>query len=492
MKKKLISVEGKKFIDLQGRHVLLHGINMVCKEKEKNYIGDYREEDFDNLRRWGFNVIRLGIFWDGVEPRPGYYDDRYLSEIDRMIEMAGRYGIYVFLDMHQDLFGCQYADGAPAWATLTDGAEHVKTELWSEAYLLSGAVQKAFDNFWDNKKAVDGIGIQDHYIRMWSHIAARYKDNENIIGYDIMNEPFIGSGANAIWEALFKAMGEVLHQEQAADLEKLISVWMDPSQKMELINLLSDKQLYKKLVQSAQELPQSFEKTCLKELYEKAARAIRKEDENTMLFLETNYFSNAGMRSGICPVTDEKGIRDENQVFTPHGYDILVDTKMYDQSCDARIDVIFETHREVWEELNMPLLVSEWGCYPNATQEQLPQAAYLVNIFEKYLASDTYFDFSHIYNNLITKVLIRAYPMKAAGEILCYHYDYREKTFYCEIKESSNSGQSVLYLPDLDCVERMELEPYGNGYKIDRIYNSKSGYLSIPAFEKELVRVIRF
>jgi Endoglucanase len=492
MKKKLIRTEGKKFIDAQGRHTLLHGINMVCKEKEKNYIGDYREEDFENLKRWGFNVIRLGIFWDGIEPQPGCYDDRYLTEVDRIIEMAGRHGLYVFLDMHQDLFGSEYSDGAPAWATLTDGAEHVGTELWSEAYLLSGAVQKAFDNFWSNKRADDGIGIQDHYIRMWSHIAARYKDKETIIGYDIMNEPFIGTGANDVWAALFKAMGEVLHQDQVSDMEELMAAWMEPSQKMELIDLLSDKLLYKKLVQSAQELPQRFEKTCLKNLYEKTARAIRKEDENTMLFLEANYFSNAGMRSGICPVTDEKGIRDKNQVFTPHGYDILVDTEMYNQSCDDRIDVIFETHREVADELNMPMLVSEWGCYPNATQEQLPQAAYLVNIFEKYLASDTYFDFSHIYNNLITKVLIRAYPMQAAGEILRYHYDYKEETFTCEIKEDGNSGCSILYLPNLDCAEKIKLEPYGDGYKMEKIDCSKSGYLLIPVMGKEVVRVIRF
>ena len=148
MGKKPITTDGKLFKDLQGRHILLHGINMVCKEIETNHIGNYTDEDFFNLKKWGFNVIRLGIFWDSVEPLPGIYDDQYLLQIDKLITLAAKNDIYVFLDMHQDLFSCKYADGAPEWATLIDGMEHIATDLWSESYLISPAVQTAFDNFW--------------------------------------------------------------------------------------------------------------------------------------------------------------------------------------------------------------------------------------------------------------------------------------------------------------------------------------------------------
>ncbi len=491
MKRKLVTTSGKKFIDLQGRHTLLHGINMVCKEKERNYIGDYKEEDFQKLKQWGFNVIRLGIFWDGVEPQPGQYDDHYLTEIDKFIIMAQQHGISVFLDMHQDLFSCKYADGAPEWATLTDDLEHVQTELWSESYLLSGAVQAAFDNFWNNKKARDGIGIQDHYISMWRYLATRYKNHESVIGYDIMNEPFVGSGVNQIIAMLLTEIGKAMFTDEEMDMERLMAMYTDPVQKMDIMKLLNDKKLYKSIMESVQALPQQFEATYLNDFYNKVGRAIREEDENTMIFLEANYFSNAGMMSGIRPITDGNGVQDKNQVFTPHGYDILVDTDQYNQSCNERIDVIFEAHRSVQDKLDLPMLVSEWGCYPDATEEQLPQAAYLVNIFEKYLASDTYFDFSHINNNLITKVIVRAYPMKAAGEIVSYSYDYKDGTFDCKIEEAGDTGSSILYIPDLEQIGEVLLEPFGTGYTVEKIEDSNSGYIIIPAVGNEPERHFR-
>ncbi len=492
MKSKLITPEGKKFIDSQGRHTLLHGINMVCKEKERNYLGDYKEEDFKKLKQWGFNVIRLGIFWDGVEPQPGQYNDHYLSEIDKFIVLAQQHGISVFLDMHQDLFSCKYADGAPEWATLTDGLEHVQTDLWSESYLLSGAVQAAFDNFWNNMVASDGIGIQDHYINMWRYLAARYKNHESVIGYDIMNEPFVGSGVNQIIAMLLTEIGKVMFTDEEMDMERLMAMYTDPVQKMDIMKLLNDKKLYKSIMESVQGLPQQFETTCLNDFYNKVGRAIREEDENTMIFLEANYFSNAGMMSDIRPITDGSGVQDKNQVFTPHGYDILVDTDQYNQSCNERIDVIFEAHRSVQDKLDLPMLVSEWGCYPDATEEQLPQAAYLVNIFEKYLASDTYFDFSHINNNLITKVIVRAYPMKAAGEIVSYSYDYEYGTFDCKIKEAGDTGSSILYIPDFENIGEVILEPFGTGYTVEKIEDSNSGYINIPAAGNKIVRHFRF
>jgi endoglycosylceramidase len=211
-----------------------------------------------------------------------------------------------------------------------------------------------------------------------------------------------------------------------------------------------------------------------------------------MIFLETNYFSNAGMMSGIQPITDENGARDKNQVFTPHGYDILVDTDLYDQSCKERIAVIFEAHKNVQDKINLPMLIGEWGCYPNASREQLPQAAYLTDIFEKYLASDTYFDFSHIYNNRITEVIVRAYPMKAAGEILSYSYNYIDSSFHCEIKERKAAGDSIIYIPDLGKIGELSIEPYGCGYAKEKIDDGNSGYLIIPACDNDIVRHIEF
>ena len=490
MGKKIISTQGSKFIDQQGRHTILHGINMVCKDKNKNYIGDYKEEDFITLKNWGFNVIRLGIFWDGVEPEPGNYDDVYLSRIDQIITLAGKHGLYIFLDMHQDLFSCCYADGAPEWATLTEGQEHISTALWSESYLLSPAVQAAFDSFWNNRPTVDGIGIQDHYINMWKHIASRYHDHENVIGYDVLNEPFMGSEVNHLLPELLATMGKLIAEGQPVDLDLLMEKWLDPVRKMELMSLFSNKELYLKLVREVERIPQQFEQTYLQEFYTRIGRAIRKVDEDTILFLEANYFSNSGMMSSIQPILDINGVQIKYQAFSPHGYDLLVDTELYQQSSSERIDVIFETHKRVQEELQLPMLVGEWGCYPDATKEQLPQVRYLSNLFEKFLSGDTYYDFSHIYNNLITKAIIRAYPMKAAGEILSYNNDFEKGSFHCSIRENGSMENSILYIPELLPAADISVEPLEQGYRIERLGESDSGYLILPAAGQEMIRII--
>ncbi|RLD57590.1 MAG: hypothetical protein DRJ05_09460, partial [Bacteroidetes bacterium] len=122
---KPVTINGTKFIDGFGRQILLNGMNLVNKNRNENYIGEYANpEIFKNFKKWGFNVIRLGIIWDGLEPEPGVYNEEYLQEIDKQIKMAEENGLFVFLDMHQDLFSVKYSDGAPKWATLDEEKPH--------------------------------------------------------------------------------------------------------------------------------------------------------------------------------------------------------------------------------------------------------------------------------------------------------------------------------------------------------------------------------
>lgn len=102
--------------------------------------------------------------------------------------------------MHQDLFGRKFGNGAPEWATLDESLPHATGEVWSDSYLISPAVQKSFDNFWANSPAKDGTGIQDHYINVWGMLAERYADCKSVIGFDVMNEPFMGTQAQAVFQ----------------------------------------------------------------------------------------------------------------------------------------------------------------------------------------------------------------------------------------------------------------------------------------------------
>ena len=66
-----IYCQGNRFVDAQGRHVLLHGINLVNKNPDAGYFFDEGPERFAAMADWGFNCVRLGVIWDGLEPEPG-------------------------------------------------------------------------------------------------------------------------------------------------------------------------------------------------------------------------------------------------------------------------------------------------------------------------------------------------------------------------------------------------------------------------------------
>ncbi len=376
---KEISVSGRCFTDKDGNKVRLQGVNMVCKDKALNHIGNYTDEDFKYLKELGMNAVRLGIFWESVEPSPGKYDDTYLNKLDEIVAMAKRNGIYVFLDMHQDLYGSCFEDGAPKWATVTDGKEHIRTELWSESYLLSDAVKASFDNFWNNTSASDGIGLTDHFIAAWQYVAKHFANESFVIGYDFFNEPFPGSAVNEILPVIAQVSGKL--DTQTATMDDLLDA-----------------------IRAIEPVTAKFEEEYLNPFYERIIEAVRKEDPESIAFLEANYFSNAAILSHV-KLAAKDGKVFKNQVYAPHGYDIFVDTDKYENTDNDRVELIFATHNKRAEALNVPMLVGEWGCYPDAGDNQVAQGKHLKALFESIGASDTYFDFSHLRGNRIVEAL---------------------------------------------------------------------------------------
>lgn len=76
----------------------------------------------------------------------------YLRKVKDIVNLAEENGIYILLDMHQDLFAQKFIDGAPDWACLDEGLPHPEhCKLWYEAYLQSDAIIRAADNFWANQ-----------------------------------------------------------------------------------------------------------------------------------------------------------------------------------------------------------------------------------------------------------------------------------------------------------------------------------------------------
>src|SRR5687768_5331667 len=80
--------EGRWITDDRGRVVVLHGFNVINKSAPFTapVIG-FGADDAAFLASEGFNAVRLGVSYAGVEPVPGQYDEAYLDEVAATVRM---------------------------------------------------------------------------------------------------------------------------------------------------------------------------------------------------------------------------------------------------------------------------------------------------------------------------------------------------------------------------------------------------------------------
>ena len=494
-----VYVQGQSFKDPYGRDLILHGINVVNKDPKSAYVGHITPEEMTKFKSWGFNITRLGIIWDGLEPEPGIYNEEYLGKIDEMIQWAGDNDLYIMLDMHQDLYSVEFSDGAPSWATITDDQPHQMGDIWSDAYLISPAVQHAFDNFWKNTPAIDGVGIQDHYIAVWKHIAERYADNTTVIGFDLMNEPFMGSEANNIMPKLLEAYAMVVAEttgQHPPGEEELMAIWTNEESRLEALKQIAEAEKYSRVIDAIYDINAPFENTTLSDFYQKARNAIREVNKNHIIFLEHGYFNHTGVSSALRPVVNELGNPDPLQAYAAHGYDLLTDTKEVESPSYERVEFIFSRISETSKRLNMPVLLGEWGAFHSKSSKMVETASHAIGLVEKLLFSNTYWAYykdidQYPYFNLS---IIRPYPSEISGSLVSYNFDMKTGIFKCAWKEDSqNSSPTRIFIPNLNKFSeaQVRIEPESEKINIESIPSSEAGYLLIDPTGQSLERKVK-
>ncbi|MGO8815375.1 MAG: glycoside hydrolase family 5 protein [Terriglobia bacterium] len=390
-----VTASGTQFLDASGKPLLLHGLNVANKSPKQGYVGDLAPKDFAAIRSWGMNCIRLIIIWDGLEPQPGHFDRAYLDSIAQRVAWAKAQGLYVLLDMHQDLYSVKFSDGAPAWATLDEGQPFTPTAVWSDAYDTSPAVQSALDHFWANSAAPDGKGLQDHYAQVWQFVAQRFRDEPAVVGYDLMNEPYPGKDAPRVLQATFGKFSELLAIHlgpKAPTADELFSMEATPQGKRQIAEWLKDMTLFTGMLEPATPIMQAFERDRLIPMYSRVHKAIREVDSRHIVFLEPAMSANMGIPSALTPLADANGKRDPEQAYAPHGYDLVTDTDALDLNSNDRIAFIFHRHAELSQTLRMPMLVGEWGAfYENPSAAGAAQ--FIAKQFDLLGCGDTYWDY---------------------------------------------------------------------------------------------------
>ncbi|MFJ4044783.1 glycoside hydrolase family 5 protein [Microbacterium sp. NPDC089987] len=406
--------------DVHGRHRVLHGINLVAKGggseigdfTARGFRGEWTAEDIADLAARGFTLVRLGVIWAAVEPRPGAYDEAYLDWLDEQLDLIHEAGMLAVLDAHQDLYSQRFGDGAPHWATLT-AQEFEPSELWSDAYLSSAAVHEALDAFWRNASGPGGVGLQERFAAMWAHVAARLGRHPAVAGYDLLNEPAPGSAAPQIFGALIGAFAQATGQQP----EQLLSDFADPEAKLRQLAHLEDEAVHRAVGDAVHPLVAEFEQRSVAPLMARVTDAVRTVDPHGLILREHSYFANLGIPSGQPPLDDP------GEVYSPHGYDLTVDTPAISLSSDIRAATIFARHAETAERLGVPVIVGEWGALDLGTGVA-SHATALQDLFDERGWSWTYWCWQEGFaGSEAAGALTRPRPVAFAGDGLRWRVD---------------------------------------------------------------------
>jgi endoglycosylceramidase len=462
-----LTIRQGKFCDAQGRQVILNGINLVDKDPSDGFNLAGGPGLFGQLRAWGFNCVRLGIVWAGVEPEPGKFDQAYLAKVDQCVRLASQQGLFVILEMHQDLYGMTFGNGAPVWATLDESKEHDKGTIWSDAYYLSSAVQTAFTNFWNNKPAPDGKGLQDHYVAMWQHVAGRYAKEPRVLGYDIMNDPYMGQDAQTILP-LFLEQYILLVVAQSGgtppDPKELQSSFGDLYARAEALKVLDPAASYSKLVDAVEEVHKTFETGPLQAMYQRVAEGIRQVDPKHILFLEHGYFANLGVRSGLRPTTLPDGQPDPMVAYAPHVFDLLTDTPGIVNLPKERAQLLASRIQEVGQQTGMPILVGGWGSFHDTDPLLVDSANRYLEQFEEFRMGSSYSDYSSDMSgrSFFRDAIVRPYPVCIAGSLEKYALNRDSNQLEITWQETDCGGYpTAIFLPDRKLLKKAQvtLEP---------------------------------
>lgn len=144
----------KTFTDVFGKD--------TATEFFKRFTLDFvTEDDFQFLKDTGINLVRIPfnyhLFID--DQKPDTYKEEGFFYFDRLMELSRKYQIYLLPDLHTVPGGQN-----PDWHSDN---------------------QTGYPQFWHYKI------FRDQIAALWKEIAARYKEEPYLLGYDLLNEPFL-------------------------------------------------------------------------------------------------------------------------------------------------------------------------------------------------------------------------------------------------------------------------------------------------------------
>jgi endoglycosylceramidase len=307
-----IGTTGSWLTNSDGQVVILHGLNEVYKVPpgEPSASG-FSDDDAAFLAANGFNAVRLGVIWSDLEPEPGVFNTAYLDSIEQTVQTLGNHGIHSILDFHQDAYSSQFGgEGAPDWAVQTGGLPNPSLPFPYNEF-FNPAEQHAWDAFWSNADAPNGVGLENNYAQMLEYVASNFNGNPNVAGFEIINEP--SPGLSTFDQTLLGGS--------------------------------------------------YFESQQLTPFYDQAASAIRAVDPATPVFFEPNVLANAGEPIHLGTV-DAPGT-----VLSFHDY---CEFDLGPLGCLPSVNAIVGNAENYAQAHNIPAFMTEFGATSNQAQLSAP------------------------------------------------------------------------------------------------------------------------
>jgi endoglycosylceramidase len=411
--------DATRWITDDGHRVLvLRGVNASGSAKNDPLRSpNLSDADIERIaHHYGFDFARYLVLWDALEPQPGQIDAKYVERIAADVARLGEAGVRVMLDMHQDVYAQRFCcDGAPDWAIRDDGQPFVLQTNWAFNY-VEPAVIHAFDNFF--APTGPDTDLQDHYAAAWKALAQRFAGDPNVIGYDLMNEPFAGSYFDVV---------EAIARSTPADGGT----------------------------------SKTFDQTLLGPFYQKMTDAIRTVDADHWIFFEPRYGAPANGSPSFLPTLHDPRPGSPRVVLAPHLYSAAAEATGAFDATDATVSR-WEQERTKERALQKgPLLLGEFWDFRWAAPNAAAFTESVLDMADRMEIGWAYWSYgagapdgnalfaADGSDNPVVGLVVRPYPRAIAGEPVRWSYDPASRVLDLAFDErSAVIGPTEIFVPE--------------------------------------------
>jgi hypothetical protein len=193
-----IKVQGTKIVDRNGNEIILHGIcvgsNDLWRKEGSNdraeYYGQtyFKEEDVKDMKKLGATLLDLhDIWWSKLMTVKGEIRTQYFENwLDHFIDYCEKNNMLYILNI-ENLGQSSLEGGHYVSPEFVYEAAGYGTGWWQAENAMEIQADIIFKFYTSNTPEMEET--RQKWIDTWTYIADRYKDNEYLVGYSLVNEP---------------------------------------------------------------------------------------------------------------------------------------------------------------------------------------------------------------------------------------------------------------------------------------------------------------